>query len=136
MLTGLDMLDMTGSVIPVFLIVVLGIIGISAFSGVYRWLKDNKQPVLTVLTTVTSKRTVVSYRQSSDSDSHRSVTRYYVTFEVESGDRLEFEVHGDEYGQTAEGDQGNLTFQGSRYLGFRRHMHGYVRNYPDIHRSH
>ncbi|ANS74579.1 hypothetical protein AWM70_08255 [Paenibacillus yonginensis] len=136
MLTGLEMFDVTGSVIPVFIIVIVGILAISAGSGIYRWVRNNRQPVLSVLTTVTSKRTEVSYRHSSDSDTHRSVTRYYITFEVESGDRLEFEVQGEEYGQTAEGDLGNLTFQGTRYLGFRRHVHGYARQFPDIHRSH
>ena len=41
-------------------------------------------------------------------------------FEVESGDRMEFSVYGEEYGMLAEGDEGKLTFQGSRYLGFER----------------
>ncbi|WP_223066181.1 DUF2500 domain-containing protein [Paenibacillus caui] len=135
MLTGFEMFDVTGSVIPVFFIVILGILAISAGGGIYRWFRDNRQPVLTVTTLVTSKRTEVTYRHHSDSDSHHSTTRYFVTFEVESGDRLEFEVQGEEYGQTAEGDQGSLTFQGSRYLGFRRDARGYARQFPDIHRS-
>ena len=46
--------------------------------------------------------------------------RYYVTFQVESNDRMEFEVSGTEYGMLAEGDSGELTFQGTRYLNFRR----------------
>ena len=45
-------------------------------------------------------------------------TRYYVTFQVESGDRMEFSVSGREYGLLVEGDTGRLTFQGTRYLGF------------------
>ena len=45
-------------------------------------------------------------------------TRYYVTFQVESGDRMEFSVSGPEYGMLAEGDRGKLTFQGTRYLSF------------------
>lgn len=45
---------------------------------------------------------------------------YYVTFEVESGDRMELHVPGREYGQLAEGDKGKLSFQGTRYLGFER----------------
>ena len=47
-------------------------------------------------------------------------TSYYVTFQVESGDRMEFAVTGAEYGLLIEGDQGALTFQGTRYLGFQR----------------
>ena len=49
-----------------------------------------------------------------------SSTYYYVTFEVESGDRLEYQVSGEEYGLLVEGDQGKLTFQGTRYKGFVR----------------
>ncbi|NMA03148.1 MAG: DUF2500 domain-containing protein, partial [Clostridiales bacterium] len=43
---------------------------------------------------------------------------YYVTFQVESGDRMEFRVSGKEYGLLAEGDVGKLTFQGTRYHEF------------------
>ena len=43
-----------------------------------------------------------------------------LSFEVESGDRMEFELRGSEYGLLAEGDLGKLTFQGTRYLGFER----------------
>ncbi|MCD7839604.1 MAG: DUF2500 domain-containing protein [Erysipelotrichaceae bacterium] len=47
-----------------------------------------------------------------------STTYYYVTFELSSGDRMEFSVKGREYGMLVEGDKGQLTFQGTRYLGF------------------
>lgn len=49
-----------------------------------------------------------------------SSTTYYVTFEVESGDRIEFRMQGNQYGILVEGDRGKLTFQGTRYLEFRR----------------
>jgi hypothetical protein len=51
--------------------------------------------------------------------SHNSTT-YYATFEVESGDRLEFTVSGKEYGMLVEGDIGKLVFQGTRYHSFDR----------------
>ena len=38
----------------------------------------------------------------------------------ESGDRMELHLSGQEYGLLIEGDRGNLTFQGTRYLGFER----------------
>ena len=47
-----------------------------------------------------------------------SSTTYYVTFQVESGDRIEMSVSGSEYGKLTEGDEGKLTFQGTRYLQF------------------
>ena len=49
-----------------------------------------------------------------------SSTSYYVTFEVDSGDRIEFSMSGSEYGMLIEGDAGTLNFQGTRYLGFER----------------
>ncbi|MNJ74498.1 hypothetical protein D3C77_714380 [compost metagenome] len=50
---------------------------------------------------------------------------------MESGDRLEFPVSGTEYGQCAEGDQGKLSFQGKRYLGFERSAKMYLTDYEE-----
>ena len=47
-------------------------------------------------------------------------TRYFATFELEDGSRLELGLKDAEYGMLAEGDQGQLSFQGTRYLGFER----------------
>jgi hypothetical protein len=47
-------------------------------------------------------------------------TTYYVTFQVESGDRMEMHVSGMEYGMLVEGDYRKLTCQGARYLDFVR----------------
>ena len=40
--------------------------------------------------------------------------------ELENGKRLELGVKDPEYGMLAEGDQGRLSWQGTRYLGFER----------------
>ena len=70
---------------------------------------------------VVSKRTDTSGTGSSmDSDLGRVSTLYYVTFEVDGGERKEFGLSGREYGLLAEGDAGTLTFQGTRYKGFAR----------------
>lgn len=53
-------------------------------------------------------------------------TTYYATFQFDSGDRLELHIPGREYGMMAEGDVGDLTFQGTRYLGFDRRTAGAV----------
>jgi Protein of unknown function (DUF2500) len=47
----------------------------------------------------------------------------YVTFEVKSGDRMEFEVKPQEYRQLVEGNKGRLSFQSIRYLWFERKRH-------------
>lgn len=84
---------------------------------------NNAQPVLTVWSKVVTKRTNVSSHTHNGNDNmhHTShSTTYYVTFEVESGDRMEFNIRSDEFGMLVEGDTGKLTFQGSRYKGFER----------------
>ena len=98
---------------------VLGIFILSLVRGIRTYRKNNAAPVLTVQCRVVDKRMEVSHRMDGDALPH-SFVRYYATFQVESGDRLEFAVEGQEYGQLAQGDCGRLTFQGTRYLGFRR----------------
>ena len=112
--------DVTFSIMQVIMllvfVLVLGSIIVTLIRGVGEWNKNNQSPKLTVPATVVAKR----------SDVHRGIetmhtfTSYYVTFQVESGDRMEFEVSDMEYGMLAEGDSGELTFQGTRYLNFRR----------------
>ena len=114
-----------------FAAVFISVIGIFAYvivSGILRWNKNNNSPRLTVEARVVSRRTDVTHHTNASagdiSGAHgcftTTSTRYFATFEVESGDRLEFEVHGDEYGMFAEGDFGRLTFQGTRYISFMR----------------
>ena len=113
------------SVIPVIVflgfIFVFGIIIFSVVKGANQWSKNNNSPVLNVEAIVVSKRQNVSHSHiAGDNMHHSSHTYYYVTFEVESGDRMEYSVKGSEYGMLVEGDTGKLTFQGTRYLGFQR----------------
>ena len=88
------------------------------------WNKNNHSPRLTVTARVISKRTDVSHHSHGMAGDmtagHGYTTSYYVTFQVESGDRMEFSVRGTEYGMLAEGDTGRLSFQGTRYLAFER----------------
>lgn len=99
----------------------MGTILFSVIRGIGQWHKNNQSPELVVDATVVSKRMNVSHHASGTHGEHmHSSTWYYVSFEVESGDRMEFGVNGSEYGMLAEGDQGRLRFQGTRYLGFER----------------
>ena len=96
---------------------------ISLFKGVKEWNKNNHSPRLTVPATVVTKRTDVTRRRSGGTNGHHhyhTSTNYYVTFEVESGDRMELHLAGPEYGLLVEGDHGKLSFQGTRYLRFER----------------
>ena len=94
---------------------------ITIIKALKQWNKNNQSPRLTVPASIISKRTNVSHHHSAgEHHHHHSSTSYYVTFEVESGDRMEFHVAGHEYGMLMEGDHGKLSFQGTRYLGFER----------------
>ncbi|ACX64736.1 DUF2500 domain-containing protein [Paenibacillus sp. FSL H8-0457] len=121
------MFDFFGSVMPVFFIVVIGIILLSAGKGILQWSQNNRQPLLSVDSKIVSKRTEVKHtQQTDDTMSSRTRTTYYLTFEVESGDRMEFAVNGEEFGMCAEGDEGLLRFQGTRYYGFVRHPRAHL----------
>jgi len=98
---------------------VLGIIVFSMIKSIGQWNKNNHSPRLTVEANVVAKRTHVSSDYMNNTHSHFS-TVYYVTFQVESGDRIELKVDDREYGMLVEGDFGRLTFQGTRYISFQR----------------
>ncbi|WP_336587149.1 DUF2500 domain-containing protein [Bacillus spongiae] len=109
-------------IVPIFIgiifVIVFGSIIFSVFKGVAQWRKNEQSPKLSVPAIVKSKRENVSRRSSEHR--HGTYTNYFVTFEFESEDRSEFQISGKEYGLLSENDNGMLTFQGSRYLGFER----------------
>ncbi len=114
------MFDLMDTLFPVmFLSIFLLFIAFfvwAVVSGVRQWSKNKAAPRLTVEAEVVTQRTSV---HGGGENTHAS-TRHYVTFQVDSGDRMELPVTGPEYGMLAEGDRGRLTFQGTRYLGFER----------------
>ena len=124
--------DAMFSVVPVIVglgfVVVFGIIIYRVVTGGIQWTKNNNSPVLTVDAKVVTKRTAVSKHHhhghhqghGAPMHHHSASTTYFATFEVESGDRMELKVSDKEYGMLAEGDNGRLTFQGTRYKGFER----------------
>ena len=75
---------------------------------------------LTVEATVVAKRQSFSSHRSGGEMHTTTSTRYFATFQVESGDRMELQMNGQDYGMLVEGDRGRLTFQGTRYLDFQR----------------
>lgn len=122
--------DLMFTIMPIFMILFFALfIGILVFNivkGARRWSYNNKQPVLSVNAKVVSKRSDISsrshHRAGDAGHHHHTYTYYYVTFEVESGDRMELEVMDQEFGLLVEGDAGKLTFQGTRYHGFERNL--------------
>lgn len=112
----------------VVFVLVIGTFVVTLVRGIGQWNKNNQSPRLDVDAAVVAKRMEVSHHSHANAGDatgahgyHTTTsTTYYVTFQVESGDRLEFSVGGQEYGQLVEGDRGRLRFQGTRYLGFER----------------
>lgn len=111
----------------IFLLVFIMVISTFA-KGIATWHKNNNSPRLTVPARIVGKRQNTTHNNQPNagdiSGEHgfhtTSSTSYYITFQVESGDRMELSVSGEEYGMLAEGDTGKLTFQGTRYLDFDR----------------
>lgn len=121
--------DTMFTIVPVFVViffvVVIGIILYRLAQSANRWRKNNASPILTVDATVVTKRAdVQSYHHAATANAGTmhdyTNTQYFVTFQVPSGDRMELNVCDAEFGMLAEQDQGRLTFQGTRYLGFER----------------
>lgn len=102
---------------------IIGVFVFVAVKGLDQWNKNNHSPRLTVPATIVAKRTNVSHSMNhgvGHTGLSSTSTTYYVTFQVASGDRMELHINGHEYGMLAEGDYGDLSFQGTRYLGFVR----------------
>lgn len=117
-----------GVLFAIVWILIIGVIIASIVRNISIRNKNNQSPRLTVNATVVSKRTDVTHHRNPNSGDTSgahgyyttSFTQYYVTFQVESGDRMEFSVSGAEYAMLADGDNGKLYFQGTRYLNFER----------------
>jgi hypothetical protein len=99
-------------------IIVIGTFIFVIFKKISQW-NHNKQPQIMILADVKTKCSQVR-GGANDTAAH---TDNYVTFEVKSGDRMEFEVKPQEYRQLVEGNKGRLSFQSTRYLWFERKRH-------------
>ena len=125
-------IDNFEQIYPAFPMIFLVIFGIAFLStiGIFvtvlviiltRVNKDRKAPRLTVPAKVVDKWTSYSSTHRHRHGHHpMTSTSYHATFEVDSGDRMVLLLTVYEYGLLMEGDQGLLTFQGSRFLDFQR----------------
>lgn len=124
----IDMFDYFDILFPILFVLAFGVFGFAVARGIVTWNKNNHSPRVTAPAVIVAKRTNVTHHNHANAgdttgahgfhtDTH---TTYYVTFQFESGDRMEFQVYGSEYGMLAEGDEGKLTFQGTQYLSFER----------------
>lgn len=115
-----------GIIFIIVFVLVIGIFIAATVRSAREWNKNSRSPHLTVSAKIVSKRTNISlHRHANAGDisgahgfSATPSKRYYVTFQVDNGDKMEFSVTGSEYGMLDEGDTGKLSFQGTRYLSF------------------
>lgn len=82
--------------------------------------KNKKKAVVFKKAIVVSKRTQTLQRKMGSTMAYRNVTRYYVSFQFENGDREEFSVSGNDFGMIAENDRGKLEYQGTKFISFFR----------------
>lgn len=119
--SGFSSFNSMYSIFFIIFILFLVLFIISIIKNIGQWNKNNNSPVLTVDAKLVTKRTQISHNNFNDNNINNiSSTNYYITFQVESGDRIEFHVNPSEYGMLVEGDIGKLTFQGTRYKKFNR----------------
>ena len=86
--------------------------------NIAQWFKNENSPRLTVPAKIVDMQRKTHHHHSNGH--HHHTHTYHVTFEVESGDRMELKVSRSEYGMLVLGDSGRVSFQGTRYLGFER----------------
>ena len=97
-----EMFELINVMFPIMFIIVVGIIIFSLVRGIITWNKNNQSPRLTVSVVVAAKRENITHHQHANvgdlSSAHgfhtTTSTSYYVTFQVESGDRIELCVSG------------------------------------------
>ncbi len=128
---GIDAWESAGGLSPLMtaLIVIFGLLLAGVIGrGLWVWIRNNRSPVQTVEARIAAKRMKVTghgLTAAGNTAAMRGLnsstyTRYFTTFEMGNGERLELSMKDAEYGKLAENDRGLLSFQGTRYLGFER----------------
>lgn len=113
---GFGMFSIMEVIFPLFFLGFFVAFFIILFRSLKQWNKNNHSPRLSVEATVVGRRG----HRSGGGHNNMAHTSYYITFQVESGDRMELQIPASEYGYIVEGDRGKLTFQGTRFIGFER----------------
>lgn len=117
--------DFMGAVFPILFamifLFVFGIILYTIIKSISQSRKNAASPRIVAPVTLVAKRySVHSHADGTEHMHTHTYQQYYITFEFESGDRMEFSVASDIYGLSVEGDHGNLCFQGTKFISFTR----------------
>lgn len=120
-------LGFDGSIFSIFFLLIVGIIVFSVIRRIVQWDKNNKSPEISVKASIVDKResknTTTHYNAGDITGAHGMHTTtdvtYYIKFMVESDEYMEFSVSHSEYNILSKGDEGVLTFKGTRYMSFK-----------------
>lgn len=110
-----------------FILIVVTFI-LNLLKGLKSWFLNQNRPIKTVMAKVIAKRTEVKNLRSADTQdpfNSDASTFYFATFEDELGNRIELRISGKDYGLMADDDNGELTYQGTRFKGFKRRLRSY-----------
>lgn len=99
----------------VMFVAVVGLIVFAVTRAIVKSIRQRRLPVCTVRAMVVAKR-------AGTLGGENSATRYFTTFELPSGERLELRLNGKQYGLVVERDVGMLTYQGEVYRDFARQL--------------
>lgn len=99
--------------------VLLALLVVSGFlyviiRGLKMWVSNNNSEILKKRCTIVDKRTEV-WGGSGESSAN---TNYYITFELDDRSRIELQIPANRFGLMVVGDQGELTYQGTRFKDF------------------
>lgn len=99
-----------------FLTIFVVVVVVKLVQGARTVAANSAQPERSVTARVVGRR--MRTEGGGNDTAVRSV--YFATFELPDGERLELKVPARQYGQVAEGDEGQLTHQGTWFRGFER----------------
>ena len=114
-------------IIGVFVLVGITIL-FSLVKAIRDWKYNQSQPILTVAARVVAKKADVTRgirpnlaRIEHDKFMARyaQTVKYYLAFILEDGQQLKFRVKRKEFDRIEKEDAGKLTYQGTRFLGFK-----------------
>jgi len=102
----------------IFVILWFALLFFFIIKGISQFIQNENSPVLTVSATIVDMRRKTHHHHHNHGHHHSH--SYHVTFELETGERMEMRVLWMDYRQLDIGDRGMLTYQGTRYKGFER----------------
>lgn len=98
---------------------IIGVLVYTVGKNLIQWNRNNNSEIITARAKVIDKRSEIRVGGGHNSSVHTS-SRYYISFEFDNRERIELPVKGNVSGVIMIGDEGELTYQGTRFKEFNR----------------